>query len=105
MQKMQKSAKKCNFQRNSLINPHRALKKASGAFGAGMKMSKKCNFPTFGIPFPSPKLHQDAKKVQKIQLLEKTENAKKMQVAFFPLPCVWGVHLDRGSLCNKVQSE
>ncbi len=46
MQKMQKvqenakkkSAKKCNFQRNSLKNLQVALKKASGAFGAGMKI-------------------------------------------------------------------
>ncbi len=86
--KMQKSAKKCNFQRNSLINLSCCIKKASGAFGAGLKMSKKCNFPTFGLPFPSTKLHQDAKKCKKCNFWPKPKmqkkNAKKMQVAFFP---------------------
>jgi hypothetical protein len=38
-----------------------------------MKMPKKCNFKPFGLLFPSPKLHQDAKK-----------NAKKCN--FWPKP-------------------
>ncbi len=53
------------------------LKEASSAFGAGMKIpKKKCNFQPYGLLFPSPKLHQDAKKCKKMQLLAKPENAK-----------------------------
>ncbi len=73
-----------------MLHLKKKKKKASGAFGAGLKMSKKkCNFSPFGLPFPPTKLHQDAKKCKKMQLLAKTENAKKCKkckLHFFPFP-------------------
>jgi hypothetical protein len=63
---------------------------ASSFNGAGIKIPKKCNFSPFGLPFPSPKLHHDAKK--KMQKMcnfwqkPKMHKMQKMQVAFSPLP-------------------
>ncbi len=51
------------------------------------KNLKKGKFPTFSLPFPSPKLHQDAKKMQKKCNLWpkfKMKKMKKMQVTFSP---------------------
>ncbi len=54
---------------------------------------KECNFLPFGLHFPSPKLHHDAKKKnatfgQNRKCRKKLQ--KKMQVAFSPLPCNMG---------------
>ncbi len=55
-------------------------------------MPKNCNFQPYELPSPSPKLHQDAKKkLQKMQLLAKTENAKKCKKKcklYFLTPCL-----------------
>jgi hypothetical protein len=63
--KMQKKKKKkCKIQRNSLINPHLASKKASGAVGAGMKMSKKMQLPTLWLTLSFAEVASTCKKVQ-----------------------------------------
>ncbi len=96
MQKIAKKCKKCkkkckknsyNFQRNSLMNlsswiPHESLLRHRHE-----NTKKKCNFQPYGLPFPSPKLHQNAK--QKNATSSQNWKCKKCKYAsciFSPSP-------------------
>jgi hypothetical protein len=53
-----------------------------------MKIPRKYNIQPYGLPFPSPKLHQDAKKKKNATFGQnrKCKKMQKMKVAFFPFP-------------------
>ncbi len=90
MQKIQKNAKNATSKETSLINHLCCIKKkkASSAFGTGMKIPIKMQLPTLWLNFSFDEVASRCKRCKKNaiygQNLKSKKMQKKMQVAFSP---------------------